>query len=169
MRIWPLPYVEAGDSLKMCLNNPPVTLVGRDSAAGQVWQPNRGDWKSGQDVLAGHLFTPTVPGDFQLLYYYTDSRGCMNRDSAVMRVHPLPSTDFTVAPQSCIHTDVLFTPAQPDGNTFEWIFGDDTPHGISDNEILHSYDMYGYRDVICMAQSVYGCRDTSEATRIEIY
>lgn len=62
MRIWPLPYVEAGDSLKMCLNNPPVTLVGRDSAAGQVWQPNRGDWKSGQDVLAGHLFTPTVPG-----------------------------------------------------------------------------------------------------------
>ena len=168
MRIWPLPYVEAGDSLKMCLNNPPVTLVGRDSAAGQVWQPNRGDWKSGQDVLAGHLFTPTVPGDFQLLYYYTDSRGCMNRDSAVMRVHPLPSTDFTVAPQSCIHTDVLFTPAQPDGNTFEWIFGDDTPHGISDNEILHSYDMYGYRDVICMAQSVYGCRDTSEATRIEI-
>ena len=30
MRIWPLPYVEAGDSLKMCLNNPPVTLVGRD-------------------------------------------------------------------------------------------------------------------------------------------
>ena len=23
MRIWPLPYVEAGDSLKMCLNNPP--------------------------------------------------------------------------------------------------------------------------------------------------
>ena len=44
MRIWPLPYVEAGDSLKMCLNNPPVTLVGRDSAAGQVWQPNRGDW-----------------------------------------------------------------------------------------------------------------------------
>ena len=119
-------------------------------------------------MLAGHLFTPTVPGDFQLLYYYTDSRGCMNRDSAVMRVHPLPSTDFTVAPQSCIHTDVLFTPAQPDGNTFEWIFGDDTPHGISDNEILHSYDMYGYRDVICMAQSVYGCRDTSEATRIEI-
>ena len=92
----------------------------------------------------------------------------MNRDSAVMRVHPLPSTDFTVAPQSCIHTDVLFTPAQSDGNTFEWIFGDDTPHGISDNEILHSYDMYGYRDVICMAQSVYGCRDTSEATRIEI-
>ena len=79
----------------------------------------------------------------------------MNRDSAVMRVHPLPSTDFTVAPQSCIHTDVLFTPAQPDGNTFEWIFGDDTPHGISDNEILHSYDMYGYLDVICMAQSVY--------------
>ena len=23
-------FVEAGDSLKMCLNNPPVTLVGRD-------------------------------------------------------------------------------------------------------------------------------------------
>lgn len=129
------------------------------SGAGMATQQRR--LEIGSRRVGGTFVYSDCSGDFQLLYYYTDSRGCMNRDSAVMRVHPLPSTDFTVA-RSCIHTDVLFTPAQPDGNTFEWIFGDDTPHGISDNEILHSYDMYGYRDVICMAQSVYGCRDTSK-------
>ena len=42
MRIWPLPYVEAGDSLKMCLNNPPVTGGKRfGSGAGMATQQRR--------------------------------------------------------------------------------------------------------------------------------
>ena len=43
MRIWPLPYVEAGDSLKMCLNNPTGDSGGKrfGSGAGMATQQRR--------------------------------------------------------------------------------------------------------------------------------
>lgn len=168
MRVWPLPYVNAGVDPYMCLNNDPLLLVGRDSAVGGIWQENRGDWKYEGNTLENHLFPAVQSGDFQLEYYYTDAHNCRNGDTVVMTVHPLPETGFSVASKSCIFSEVLFTPVDSLGNTFEWDFGDGSARVFSDGKIEHAYDGYGYRDVVCMVESRYHCRDTSAPKNIEI-
>ena len=168
MRVWPLPFVEAGDNPEMCLNDAPLLLVGRDSAVYGHWISNRGHWEHENTVLTGHFFPARGPGDFDLKYFYTDDHNCRNIDSTVLTVHPLPETRFTVAAMNCIFSDVLFTPDQAEGNTFEWNFGDGSPNEKSDNQQIHKYEDFGFREVICMAETVYGCKDTSEVKRIEI-
>lgn len=169
MLVWPLPFVEAGDPLQMCLNHEPRLLVGLDSVAGATWESNRGTWSSAEGVeLENHLYTVTRDGDFKLFYAYTDSHTCTNRDSVIITVHRLPSTDFTVADRSCIRREVTFTPADPENNRFEWTFGDGSPDRQSEAEIVHQYTDYGYQQVICRAENQYHCKDTSEPRQIEI-
>lgn len=169
MQVWPLPFVEAGDPLQMCLNHDPRLLTGLDSAAGAVWEKNRGYWSSAENaVLENHLFPATHEGDFKLYYAYTDGHACTNRDSVVMTVHGLPATGFTVAERSCIRREVTFTPIDPENNKFEWSFGDGTPDEPSEAEIVHRYAVYGYQQVVCRAENQYHCKDTSEARQIEI-
>lgn len=167
MHVWPLPFVEAGDPLEMCLNHEPVLLVGKDSVTGSEWHVNRGYWRSGAEQLVNSYFTAHTPGDFKLYYDYTDANTCRNVDSTVMTVRALPGTGFTVADKNCIYQPVLFTPEFPENTTFEWLFGDNTV-AHSDDTITHRYDDYGYRDVICRAENQYHCKDTSESHRIEI-
>lgn len=168
MRIWPLPYVEAGESLEMCLNHDPRLLTGLDSAAGESWQVNRGTWKLRGQNLENHYFTATAAGDFPLEYSYTDLHGCTHRDFTVMTVHALPCTEFTVADRNCIYTGVTFTPVDSVHNTFEWSFGDESPLQNSEGKVVHEYDGYGFREVICRAENQYHCRDTSVPRQIEI-
>ena len=167
MHIWPLPFVEAGDPLEMCLNHEPVLLTGKDSVNHQVWQTNRGHWTMEGAILDQHYFKAVSPGAFRLLYEYTDGNSCRNIDSTWMTVHDLPATGFRVEEKNCIYQPVLFTPVSAENNTFEWVFGDNTL-GYSDNTITHEYDDYGFREVICRAENQYHCRDTSAPVRIEI-
>lgn len=167
MHIWPLPFVEAGDPLEMCLNHEPVLLAGKDSVSHQLWQTNRGHWTLGNTILDQHYFTAINPGVFALLYEYTDGNGCRNMDSTRMTVHGLPETSFRVNEKNCIYQPVLFTPVSAENNTFEWVFGDNTL-GHSDDTITHRYDDYGFREVICRAENQFHCRDTSAPVRIEI-
>lgn len=167
MHVWPLPFVEAGLPLEMCLNHEPLLLSGRDSVSGDRWETNRGTWELAGEILPGHSFPAVGSGDFKLKYTYTDTHTCRNTDSVVMTVHPLPSTAFIVEEKNCIYTPVLFTPAGSEGNIFEWDFGDGRTARSADT-VTHIYDHYGYRQVVCRAESRYGCKDTSAARTIEI-
>lgn len=181
MHVWPLPFVEAGDSLEMCLNAEPLALVGKDSVAGSFWQENRGQWKQAGSILREAFFTPEKAGDFPLMYeylhVYSNKATCINRDSTLMTVHPLPETGFTVQstiPDSvnmgCIGKEVDFVPDDADGNMFRWSLGDGTLSGeeYTSGTYRHFYQQYGDMDVVCWARSEYGCLDTSEITKVEI-
>lgn len=171
MHVWPLPYVEAGDPLEMCLNHEPVLLVGKDSVANGNWQSNRGRWTLGADALEQHYFKAVTPGDFRLEYEYTyeysDGTGCRNIDTTIMTVRELPNTGFAVNDKNCINLPVLFTPNSPANNQFEWSFGDNTT-GQSEDTITHLYNDYGFHEIICRAENQYHCKDTSEPKQIEI-
>jgi len=171
----PLPHVEAGADLEMCLNDQPYPLIGLDSVLGDGWKENQGYWELSGTPLPGHRFdiaglpeAGQKAGDFRLFYHYTDPLGCANTDSVLMTVHPLPGVDFRVNDQTCRYDRVLFTPLDTAGNHFEWSFGDGSPNGSGKDTIGHVYLNYGWQEVVCMGRSAYGCRDTSDIRTIEI-
>lgn len=159
VHLYPLPHVEAGEDLQMCLNHDPLLLEG---------QPAGGHWESGGGVLPEDVYTPVTAGDFPVYYYFTDGHGCVNRDSLILTVHPLPVTVFRTDPLPCRYAEALFIPDQPEGNRFEWDFGDGSPRVVSEADTVHVYRGYGFYEVSNVATSVHGCVDRSVPVRIEV-
>ncbi len=169
MHVWPLPYVEAGAPLEMCLNHEPRLLVGRDSAAGSLWQPNRGHWDIDGNVLTEHYFRADSAGNFKLFYRYEDFHQCTNVDSTVMTVHALPDTAFISQPQQCrgVRADFIVNKS-PEEKQYMWQY-----YAGADLDILpgnggYVYEQAGYYEVTLIAESVHGCLDTSSTHRIEV-
>lgn len=159
VHIHPLPRVDAGTDPEMCLNHAPLPLTGT---------PVAGHWESAGEVLPGDKYTPSTAGDFAVYYYYTDGNGCTNFDSVTLTVHPLPVTTFRTEAQHCRYAEALFMPDQPEGNRFEWDFGDAAPVVVSGGDTVHVYDGYGYYDVRNVTTSSHGCIDRSAPVRIEV-
>lgn len=161
VHIFPLPRVEAGDPLEMCINHEPFPLVNGT--------PLNGHWTlEDGTILAGDLFTAVSPGDFKLKYYFTDEHSCRNADSTVMTVHPLPDTRFDVPALNCIRTGVEVVPKQLDGNRFEWDFGDGSGKVVSTGNQIHIYEEFGYKKISNVTTSRYGCISRSDSVEIEI-
>ena len=161
VHIFPLPRVEAGDPLEMCVNHEPYPLVNGTPVNGH-WALEDGT------LLTGDLFTASHAGDFKLKYYFTDEHTCKNADSTVMTVHPLPDTEFEVPVLNCIRTGVEVTPKQLDGNRFEWDFGDGSEKVVSEGSQIHIYEEFGYQKISHVVTSRYGCIARSDTTEIEI-
>lgn len=161
VHIWPLPHVEAGDPLEMCINNEPYLL--------KNGRPEKGYWTlEDNTILAMDYYTVSEAGDFKLLYYFRDEHTCLNVDSTVMTVHPLPDTKFAVQALNCIHTEVAVKPNQLGGNRFVWDFGDASPEVVSKGDTVHVYNDFGFRKISNVTTSVHGCTDRSDTVRIEI-
>lgn len=158
VHINPLPRVDAGVDLEMCINHDPYFLKNQD--------PTGGYWIYEGTKLTDDYFTPEQSGDQKIAYYYTDNKQCTNVDSIVMTVHPLPVTTFTMDLMPCRYADVEIVPDQP-ANTFVWDFGDATQESGT-GKIIHSYQQYGYHDIQAVVTSVHGCIETSEVVRIEV-
>lgn len=157
IKVHPLPVVEAGDDLFMCQNDSPQTLVA---------QPE-GGWWEGAGVVTP-VFTPVLAGEVKLMYYYTDEHQCTNRDSVRMTVHPLPDTAFLAERQYCRGMEAEFIP-RPDEKQYIWNYGDLTePDTVATGNGKHIYEHHGYYSVVLVAESVYGCRDTSAPWQVEI-
>jgi PKD repeat protein len=154
----PLPRVSAGDSQQMCLNHEPLALTGESPAGGY--------WTYADHPLSGGAFPAVAEGDYPVVYHYADLYHCVNTDTAVVTVHPLPVTGFAVDPQPCIHTEVLLEPDRPE-NTFRWDFGDGAG-GEHTGNTLHTYTGYGFRDIRAEVVSVHGCVDSAAPRRIEV-
>ncbi|MEM9919595.1 MAG: PKD domain-containing protein [Bacteroidota bacterium] len=114
IEVKPLPVVEAGARVEICINEDPISLTGF-SPAGGVWS---GDGLI--DVVNG-VFDPTsvAAGEHVLTYTFTDFFGCVNSDSMTVEVKPLPlveagpDTTFCNAP-----LNVQLTPATPIGGNW---------------------------------------------------
>lgn len=156
-----LPVVNAGADTDICINNPPRTLV--------AVEPVVGGWWEGSGVTSDGLFTPDVVGARDLTYSFTAGvTGCTNSDVLTMTVWGLPSPQFAADSQYCLYSDALFRPLETGvGHLFEWDFGDFIIE-TSTGDVTHAYQDFGYRDVVMNVLSVHGCRDTSEAVRIEV-
>ena len=169
MHVWALPYVEAGVPLEMCLNHKPRLLMGRDSLVGTVWQQNRGHWDWDGIVLAEHYFRADSVGDFKLFYRYEDFHQCTNVDSTVMTVHALPDTAFISQPHYCrgVLADFIVNKS-PEGKQYMWQYYSGAEWEVLPGDGGYVYERAGYYDVTLIAESVYGCLDTSSSHRIEI-
>ena len=167
MQVWPLPWVEAGDSLTMCLNQEPLALIGKDSAATEMWQVNRGYWKYGERELADFHFRPDSAGEVRLSYYYKNKHTCENMDTTVVIVYPLPDTTFIAKDQYCLNTEADFRVESHEKNYF-WKYDEEAKVDTLSGSGKHVYDHPGYYNVTLVTESVQGCRDTSAAQRIEI-
>ena len=119
--------------------------------------------------VGGTFVYSDCSGDFQLLYYYTDSRGCWTGIRRWCGYILLPSTDFTVAPQSCIHTDGGTHPLSLARNTFSRMDSSATIRLMGYRTTRSCIKVWHVRlsGCICMAQSVYGCRDSPKLPRLE--
>ncbi len=83
IKVNPLPLVVAGADAAACVSEISVALSP---------SPVGGVWITGIAVLTGNSFQPDSSGTgvFPLTWSFTDSLGCVNTDSLVITVNPLP-------------------------------------------------------------------------------
>ena len=78
-----LPNVEAGPAETVCASENALQLDG--APLGGQWTVDNGGVLNGDEFNA----TASGPGNYQLLYAYSDGNGCANQDSLEIVVHPL--------------------------------------------------------------------------------
>jgi PKD repeat protein len=97
----------AGSDIQVCLGSPNVTLNG--TPAGGTW--------TGTNVTGGGIFSPITLGTYDLVYTF-GAGACINRDTLVATVVPLPVVDagpnFTV----CIDAGIQILNGTPPGGTW---------------------------------------------------
>ena len=117
------------------------------------------------DGATSALLSPThtysTPGDYQLIYYYTDQNSCSDSITLPIQVNSLPDVDFTMSVlSSCMDTPIDFV-----GNStsnivsWDWDFGDGQT-GTGQN-IPHTYTTWGVMQVILTVTDQNGCSETA--------
>ncbi len=159
------------DSAKVVINNPPVISV--DSA----------------DICAGLTATLTVSGGNNLTYHWlndnstfnplhaspaittiytviaTDSHGCKDTASGVIKIHPKPVPNFS--PNSTLIStdapDVVFTDQSASAILWQWNFGDPTSTTNTSNIQFptHSFKTAGEYYIWLVVTSDFGCMDST--------
>lgn len=144
----PLPNVYAGADFIVCENGTAVLTA--TGALNYVWSPN---------VANGQVFTPTTTE----MYYVagTDANGCVNVDSVLLTVEPLPEVSFVADVTSgCAPLEVTFTNTTT-GNLDDciWTFGNGT--SVSGcGSVTTVYPNGGTFDVTLTTTSVNGCTNS---------
>lgn len=92
-----------------------------------------------------------------------NSSGCVNTDTIVINIRPLPSSSFTInMPVQCLgNNQYSFTNYSTGASSYIWYFGDNDVSFATNP--THSYQKSGVYTVYLTAISIYGCRDSSSA------
>jgi uncharacterized protein (TIGR02145 family) len=110
----PLPVVTLADYSPVCIDAPPVALTGGSPPGGTY---------SGTGVSGG-MFTPSTagPGPHNIIYTYSDSHNCVNRDTASITVLALPLMMATPPAQQHCSGSVASVHFQSDltATTYAW-------------------------------------------------
>lgn len=148
-----LPTVNAGADRDFCLTDDAVDFTGN---------PLNGTWTgTGITNASTGTFDPGVAaaGNFNIVYSYTNpATTCVNRDTLVAIVHPLPVPDFTYNPIACANAPEIFTNTTNPGSTYAWDFGDGGSATATNPS--HTYTSVGFFDVQLIATSAFGCVDS---------
>jgi hypothetical protein len=109
-------------------------------------------------------FNSPIAGIFNYYYKVTDSRGCTNTDTLVIRNYELPVPLFNPQPDhGCSPLSVNCINQSTGANSYEWKFGDNTPNSSEVNP-LHIYrntsgDLDRYLQLKAV-NSLTGCSDS---------
>ncbi len=109
--VFPLPTVNAGIDFTKCNNQAPFTLTG---------SPSSGTWTGPQAIVANTI-NPTAYsiGVYPLVYTFTNSNNCTNRDTVLFSVIAPPvvnaGNDFSICENA---SSVLLTGFSPAGGTW---------------------------------------------------
>ncbi|MGV3610626.1 MAG: PKD domain-containing protein [Fluviicola sp.] len=148
-----LPIVTVGTDVSFCPSDDPVNFSG--TPANGVWTGN------GITDAALGTFDPGIAplGTNTVVYTFTNPvTGCINRDTLLAIVHPMPTANFTFNPITCIGTNEIFTNTSTLANQNNWTFGDgNTASTIHPG---HAYASSGFFDVELVVTTAFGCLDS---------
>jgi large repetitive protein len=148
-----LPLVSVGTDEAFCPSEDPVTFSG--SPANGVWSGN-----GITDTSLG-TFDPGIAliGTNTLVYTFTNpTTGCINRDTLLAIIHPMPVANFTSNLITCIGTSELFTNTSTLANQTNWNFGDGNASTATNPS--HAYGASGFYDIELLVTTAFGCLDS---------
>lgn len=148
-----LPVVDAGADLDRCISEQAFNLTGL---------PAGGTW-SGTGITDPVLgtFDPANAGagNHEIVYSYTDPvTTCINTDTLIATVNPLPVPSFTNNPLGCINVAEPFTNTSSGATNYNWDFGDGNTSTQQDPQ--HTYTATGTYTIQLIATSGAGCLDS---------
>jgi PKD repeat protein len=152
-----LPVVNAGADQAFCISAPAATFTG--APAGGTWSG------TGITNAVNGTFEPGTAGagTFEIVYTFTDAVTlCLNRDTLVATVNPLPVPSFTNNPVACVGVAEQFTNTTTGGATWAWDFGDGGTSAVQDP--THTYTAVGTYTIQLIATSAAGCVDSINGT-----
>lgn len=152
-----LPIVDAGNDQDFCATDAAINFVG--VPAGGFWSGN------GITNAATGTFDPATAGVglHSIVYTYTNPiTSCLNTDTLLADVHPLPLVGFTFNPIVCVGTSETFTNTSTLVNSSSWDFGD----GSSSAQLSpdHIYTSIGFYPVNLIVSTAFGCMDSLSQT-----
>ncbi len=165
IHVYSLPPAGAlADSIQGCV---PLTVhfieVNPDSGQSYLW--NFGD-QSNLSLAKNPTHTYTSPGTYTVTLTVTSIHGCKTvvTYTNMINVYPIPNAQFIWNPDYIteVYPFVQFENQSTLANSYMWFFGD----GDSSNTVNpeHQYHSIGSYNVLLVAISNRGCRDTARAS-----
>ncbi len=153
----------------VCLNDSTCFQDASTVTPGTIsaWSWNFGDPNSQANNTSSlqspcHIYS--APGPYSIILTVTSDSGCQNTTTLPTTVYPPPVANIN--PQSvCLNSVTNFTdgsvPAPNDPlNSWDWDFGDGSPHATQQNP-SHTYIAGGTYTVVLIITSQNGCKDTT--------
>ena len=151
--VLPLPTVSAGQDKVFC---------NKDNSEFFIGTPNTGTW-SGNGIVnsTSGEFDPDIAGVgvHQIIYSVIDpSTLCVNTDTLIATVNPLPTVNFNFNPIACINSPQVFTNTSLNSTTPYWIF--ENVNTSSDLNPIYTFSSIGLFPVKLIETTIYGCKDS---------
>jgi len=157
MIVHALPIVDAGLNVDVCLDAASFNLIGN---------PIGGTWSgTGITNAANGTFDPSIAGVAQhtITYTITDPiTGCLNSDTRIVEVHPLPVVNYTHPLVVCVGAPVAMNNTTTIANQWNWDFGDGNNSTLQNPS--NTYSAIGTYTITLLAATAFGCDDILTST-----
>lgn len=118
--VLPLPIVSAGSDKTICIGSPVAIGGSPTGPAGSVyvWSPGAG---LSNATIANPNASPTLTATY--IVKVTDTNTCVNRDTVIVKVNPLPIVSAGANLELCINDTIAIggAPTGPLNSTYVWI------------------------------------------------
>ncbi len=180
VQVHALPIVKAGPDRVDCINAACLQLDQFQPVNGNGLPPATGFWAGQGSISATGTYCPQLspPGTNQLIYTYTQPvTGCVNRDTLLYLVHPMPQASLSLpaafchnAPYNLIQTSVGDT-SFPGAFQSEWTVLDENLSTILSSTNASPAITFvdtGTYSIQLIITTATGCKDTIQATVLSV-